>query len=559
MMNALMTALVLVSTAMTATPVWALQSESQAETARGRFALGRDAAKPLDEAEVGSFKISRETGAVTADYDPRFTAKAGTPEEMAREFLATRAGELRLDPSLADLEHHSTTETPGGFRVRYLQKISGLEVEDAALVVSLDRNQNVVFYMSNYVPAQAVTRSRAAWSLSPAEGAARASARFGRSLRSVRGQAEKIWAVEGGRMVPAYRVLTDAASATWRSVVDANSGNVLRVTSETHNDGERLDATGMVFNPDPLTKNRKTADDAGFGDGNDADTAELNASRMQVTLKDVTREGGLIALKGPYAQINDSESPRTGVYSQASDQFMFNRNQYGFEAVNVYFHIDQSMRYINETLRFPLRPYQYSGGVLADPYGLNGDDNSHYSSSSGMLAFGQGGVDDAEDEDVILHELGHGLHDWLTRGNLSQVQGLSEGSGDYWAASYNRSLGLWTKADPQYYWTFQWDGHNEYWPGRVLNVTGTYPRAASGAIHTAGQLWATTLMEIYDVIGREATDRNFLEALSMLSRNANQLDAANAFVRADKNLYQGEHLTQIVAAFQARGYNVVAP
>ena len=32
--------------------------------------------------------------------------------------------------------------------------------------------------------------------------------------------------------------------------------------------------------------------------------------------------------------------------------------------------------------------------------------------------FGQGGVDDAEDMDVILHELGHGLHDWITNGNL---------------------------------------------------------------------------------------------------------------------------------------------
>ena len=50
-----------------------------------------------------------------------------------------------------------------------------------------------------------------------------------------------------------------------------------------------------------------------------------------------------------------------------------------------------------------------------------------------MINFGEGGVDDAEDADVILHELGHGIHDWITNGSLSQVDGLSEGMADYWA------------------------------------------------------------------------------------------------------------------------------
>jgi len=89
---------------------------------------------------------------------------------------------------------------------------------------------------------------------------------------------------------------------------------------------------------------------------------------------------------------------------------------------------------------------------------LDGDDNSYY--SNGRLVFGEGGVDDAEDADVVLHELGHGLHDWLTNGSLSQVQGLSEGCGDYWAQSYSRSLGQWPLSAPAYNWMFSWDGHN---------------------------------------------------------------------------------------------------
>ena len=113
--------------------------------------------------------------------------------------------------------------------------------------------------------------------------------------------------------------------------------------------------------------------------------------------------------------------------------------------------------------------------MQVDPSGFNGADNSHYLSGSGRLAFGEGGVDDAEDADVIIHELGHGLHDWVTDGGLSQVNGLSEGTGDYAAGSYSRAIGFWSPSDAAYSWTFNWDGHNPFWDGRILNYSASYP------------------------------------------------------------------------------------
>ncbi|MEJ2537644.1 MAG: hypothetical protein P8048_11445, partial [Calditrichia bacterium] len=187
------------------------------------------------------------------------------------------------------------------------------------------------------------------------------------------------------------------------------------------------------------------------------------------------------------------------------------------------------------------------------------DDNSHYIPSTGQVAWGEGGVDDAEDPDVLLHELGHGIHDWITNGQLSQVDGLSEGCGDYWATSYNRSRGYWTPTDPQYNWVFHWDGHNEFWAGRITNYTATYPGGLVGVLHTDGQIWASTLMQIWDDIGRTATDENFLEALSMLNGGSNQQDAAQAFVQADVNLHGGANLTAIEHWFTLRGYNVTIP
>ncbi len=212
------------------------------------------------------------------------------------------------------------------------------------------------------------------------------------------------------------------------------------------------------------------------------------------------------------------------------------------------------MRWINNSLGFTLTPYQYVGGVRFDPHGLNGDDNSHYLTSTGSIAFGDGGVDDAEDLGVVLHELGHGIHDWITNGGLSQVEGLSEGSCDYWCTSYIRSTGYWTPAYPAYNWVFIWDGHNPFWAGRITNYTAHYPEGLAGSIHTDGQMWASSLMSIYDLIGRTPTDTDFLEALSMTNGSSGQVDAANAFIAADQLLYSGSHLAQIIPVFVARGY-----
>ena len=84
-------------------------------------------------------------------------------------------------------------------------------------------------------------------------------------------------------------------------------------------------------------------------------------------------------------------------------------------------------------------------------------DNSYYDMLHQRLSFGQGGVDDGEDADVIIHELSHGLHQWLTRDGVSQREGIAEGFGDYVAVSYSRTRNKWKYTDPQYNWVFGWD------------------------------------------------------------------------------------------------------
>ena len=98
------------------------------------------------------------------------------------------------------------------------------------------------------------------------------------------------------------------------------------------------------------------------------------------------------------------------------------------------------------------------------PHGFQGKDNSHYSPTGNWISFGTGGVDDAEDPDVIWHEYGHAIQYSFAAGwGDGECAALGEGYADYWAASYSRWAGQWTKDDAPYSWVYKWDGHNEFW------------------------------------------------------------------------------------------------
>ena len=512
---------------------------------------------------IDNMRVNRRTGVPVALYKVNYKVDSNSPLNMARQYLKENQDVLMLKNSLHDIVHTSTKETPGGYHVRFLQYIDNYPVYKSEIVVNINAQNLVTFVMNGYKPDIELNDIAPSLSVSNATQIAkdylniRGKLDFEKSELMVyylKGHSRLVYRIS---IVPAQDVLGD-----WEVMVDASSGELIKAVDnslygETHS---RATGTGWVFDPDPLTRAGANYQTGGqFGDNNDNDTDSLVAQIVQIPLLDITYNGSLYELNGPYAHIVDWEAPFKGVFSQADSNFHYTRNPDNFEAANVYYHVDKSMRYINETLGFNLMPFQYTGGVQVDPHGFNGDDNSHYISSTGRISWGEGGVDDSEDEDVILHELGHGIHDWITNGSLSQVEGLSEGCGDYWAVSYNRSSGFWQPSDPQYNWVFQWDGHNEFWSGRVTNYSAHYPGGLTGVIHTDGQIWASTLMQIWDDIGREATDSDFLEALSMTSGSTNQEDAAQAFIQADINLYNGVHLSAIEYWFTQRGYNVSIP
>jgi len=537
------------------------------------FSNGVFAQKPVDNKNLeiimdetyefyrfDNMRVNKTTGVPVALYKVNYEVNPSTPEDMARQYLFDNADFLFHKNDIDDLVHSSTRETPGGYHVRFDQYFGQYQVYNSNIVVNINHNNVVNFVMNDFKPGVNIASKNVAISQTQAKKTA-----INRIGINGKIYFEKVETVvynnkKGSRLVQKVNIVpSEDHFGDWEVLVDASTGEIIRLQDKAIHSSKKATGTGWVFNPDPLTRAGATYGDSGFSDNDDADHDSLTAQLATVVLQDLTYSGGQYHLSGPYAQVVDSESPFNGLYSQSDSVFHFTRFDDAFEAVNVYYHLDKSMRYINETLGFNLMPHQYTGGVKGDPHGLSGADNSHYISSTGEVAWGEGGVDDAEDEDVLLHELGHGLHDWLTNGNLSQVDGLSEGCGDYWAVSHNRSTGFWAPSDPQYNWVFQWDGHNPFWDGRVTDYPNLFPGGLVGQIHTDGQIWASTLMQIYDDIGRIATDSDFLEALSMTNGSSGQEDAAQAFIQADVNLFGGANLGFIEYWFTQRGYNVSVP
>ena len=382
----------------------------------------------------------------------------------------------------------------------------------------------------------------------------------------------------GGRLAYEVSIISNSLLGEWHVMVDAKSGEIFEAidkalyycnhdhacSSHEHPESTNtlnpisVNGTGFVFDPDPLTLSGLFSG-GDFADNNDATNTQLDSARRLAILRDIENFDGIYTLRGPWAEIRDHSPPFKGLFQQHSPDFLFNRSDDAFEAVNVYYHIDSMMRYVNETLNCPVRPSAYISGVRFDPSGANGADVSFYSLGTQQITFGEGCHDDGEDSDIIHHELGHGLHDWLTNGSLSQAEGLSEGFGDYIAQSYNRSLGFWEPTDPQYQWVFNWDGHNDCWAGRVTNTSNTYPSGLGFGLHRDGQIFSTCMMRIYDKLGREKTDKITLEGISMTNGISNQNDAAVAIYTAAQILeYTDEELAIIFTEMTATGYTLPA-
>ncbi|HET6243032.1 MAG: T9SS type A sorting domain-containing protein [Bacteroidetes bacterium] len=301
-----------------------------------------------------------------------------------------------------------------------------------------------------------------------------------------------------------------------------------------------------VFLPNPLISAAVTYAPP-YIDDNNSDIAQLNAEIIHTTMK-VKYDAGTFTLESPWAKITEHSSPVTSIASNTIPEFIYTRSQSEFEDVNAYYHINEYQKYIQSLGFTNLANYQ----IHIDAHALNGADQSSFSPffTVPQLNFGEGGVDDAEDAHVIIHEYGHAImHSAAPNtNNGNERQALDEAIGDYFAVSYSKAINPfdWQKV-------FSWDGHNSFWNGRNAASTKIYPQDLSGSYHLNGEIWSSVLMQINNAIGRELTDQILLQSAYSYASNMKMPDAAILFLQANELLNQGENFNLICNFFNQRG------
>jgi len=127
--------------------------------------------------------------------------------------------------------------------------------------------------------------------------------------------------------------------------------------------------------------------------------------------------------------------------------------------------------------------------------------------------------------DVIMHELGHGIHQYIVTAG-SFAGDISEGSADYVAATINDDPAL----APEFYIGYPWL--------RELDTDKAYPGDYIGEVHNDGLIWGSFLWNLRerwvedhgDALGAEMTD---LLMLGALEQGPTLTDAYEAVILAD--------------------------
>jgi subtilisin-like proprotein convertase family protein len=443
----------------------------------------------------------------------------------------------------------------------YAQIVDGLEVEGAGVIERVDHDGSVhEVYRELAAPQARVPRRMIA-----ANEATRA-------VPSGLLVDEKMVALnDHGTARPVWRVVVEESlHKPYAHYVDASTGELLRSEPLF----SRVQA--RVFDINPVAKLNRPD----LADNNGLASAVPDAAYSIVELDNLPSSG---PLAGPYVAIMNLDDPVT-TPADASQPLLFDRSQPQFQEVNAYFQLDRAQKYLLSLGYIGVRRlinYQ----LPCDPHALNGDDNSYYLRGAipgqGQLLFGDGGTDDAEDSDIILHEFGHVIQDWIapatfTGPSSTQPPAIGEGFADYWSFSQTYTATAATGRDP--FCIADWDARCggddasqrcSYPVGAdcLRRVDGTKTMADyiqsdnSGTEHLNGEIWSSALREIFMSMtarvgldaGKRMADTTIIEGTFGVPPGPTYATMAKKLLQADAALNGSANAQTICTAMTARG------
>jgi hypothetical protein len=312
--------------------------------------------------------------------------------------------------------------------------------------------------------------------------------------------------------------------------------------------------TARVFKVNPV----QSSGDEGLTDQNDSATAVPSSEYATVQLRNLDGSG---TLTGKWVAVQSSTGTPAG---SPTNTFVYDRSQDQFEQVMAYFWVNQAQEYL-QSLGFGStlpRVNEQQQIVKVDQFG---GDNSYQTDKPFRIRYGKGGVDDAEDAEVIVHEYGHAVHAAQVPGfGASEEAGaIGEAFGDYLGVT----VGL--AAAKQYGWPVKtpaacvadWDSisYTSTVPHclRRLDTTKTVADK-DGEVHDDGEIWSRALWDIrngYVKLGltTERADTTIIDAQFAFAADTSFSAAAKATYTTALARDGSKAAAVVKSAFKARG------
>ncbi len=307
--------------------------------------------------------------------------------------------------------------------------------------------------------------------------------------------------------------------------------------------------TASVFMVNPV----QSSGDQSLTDDKDSATAVPSDQYATVTLTNLDGSG---YLRGDWANVVSETGP--AAYSP-TNTFTYRRDDDRFEQVMAYYWVTQAQLYLR-SLGFgsdlPAVNAE-SQDVRTNQWGV---DNSYSTDHKDFLRFGKGGVDDAEDAEVIVHEYGHAVHDAQVPGFGTSLEAgsIGEAFGDYLAVTVSEHV------RQQQGWPLaaavtcvaDWDSTSYTRAPHCLRTLAEdkhYPQDVVGEVHADGEIWSQALWSIRTALGATAADRVIIDAQFRFAPDTSFAAAAQETVDTARSMYGRAAAKAVTAAFQARG------
>ncbi|WP_328929152.1 M4 family metallopeptidase [Streptomyces sp. NBC_00190] len=258
-------------------------------------------------------------------------------------------------------------------------------------------------------------------------------------------------------------------------------------------------------------------------------------------------------LSGKWAYVRSD----TGASANLADVGGYNRSDDQFEQVMAYFWVNEAQEYL-QSLGFGTE--LPGANDRAQPVRINqwGSDNSFFTDKKNEIRFGKGGVDDAEDAEVIVHEYGHAVHEAQVPGfgTSPEAGAIGEAFGDYLAVAVG------SHAAAAYGWpqradlacVADWDSiAYSAAPHCLRRVDGNKVYGdLEGEVHADGEIWSRALFDIRGALGARTADRVIVNAQFGFAPGTSFQDAALTTIATAERMYGKSAADAVRAAFKAR-------